>query len=84
MSDVFSVDAPVANQVQLVINGVEQGSQTLTSPTRLQAFVIQKAQAAGIRTFHVYVDGVKMDSTNANDDISEAEKIEIVAKDSRG
>lgn len=80
MSEFFELN----NSVNLTVNGGDTQAVEIAAGTTLAAFVRQHASAAGIRTFSVYVDGQKMTTEQGNLDISHAQSIEIVAKDSRG
>lgn len=85
MSDVFNADTNTTfnnGTVELVVNGSNKGSKNTNSQT-LGQFVKSMAQYYGVRTFSVYVDGRKADTSESNAQIR-ATRIEIVAKDSRG
>ena len=72
-----------SGMVLLLINGRTQGNVEVGKAT-MKEFVTSQAQRAGIRTFSVYADGAKLDSSDANKPASSFAKFEIVAKDSRG
>lgn len=74
---------PPPPEVTVFINGVNRG-RVKTENLSIASFAIQQAQAYGIRTFSVYVDGRKVDVEAGNQDLSTATQVEIVAKDSRG
>lgn len=82
MSDVFSA-APTTTVVEVTVNG-EHSDYDVEPGTTLKQFAIERAREAGIRTFSLYADGVKMNQENSNTDVSRLHSIEIVAKDSRG
>lgn len=71
------------NSVLLFVNGRDKGTVD-TSGQKLGAFVTAQAQNAGIRTFSVYIDGRKADTSDANKTLTSVSKIELVAKDARG
>jgi len=90
VSDLFStrpetpetVQVP-ANAVILVVNGNNKGTMD-TSGLKFGEFVIQHANRAGIRSFSVYVDGMKADTSYKEKPMTAFHKVEIVAKDQRG
>ena len=90
VTEVFST-APAAgesvsvprNSVLLFVNGQEKGTID-TSGKKLGEFVTAQAQHAGIRTFSVYIDGRKADTSDSGKALTSVSKIELVAKDSRG
>ena len=90
VTEVFST-APVSNDtvsvprnsVLLYVNGRDKGTVD-TSGQKLGAFVTAQAQHAGIRTFSVYIDGRKADTSDAGKALTGVSKIELVAKDARG
>lgn len=81
-------DAPSVVQVQpnsvlLFVNGRDKGTVDTTNQ-KLGEFVTAQAQRNGIRSFSVYVDGMKADTSDAIKSLTGVGKIEIVAKDARG
>lgn len=74
---------PPPQEVTVVVNGVDKG-RVRTNNLSIASFAIQQAQAHGVRTFSVYVDGRKVDVDDGNQDLTNASQVEIVAKDSRG
>ena len=80
MGEFFELGNP---QVSLTVNGVES-TVDVAAGTTLLDFVRKHATAAGIRTFSVYVNGQKALTEQSGMDISTANSVEIVAKDSRG
>lgn len=90
VTEVFSTITPERetvsvprNSVLLYVNGLEKGTVD-TSGQKLGAFVTAQAQRAGIRTFSVYIDGRKADTSDAGKALTGVSKIELVAKDARG
>jgi hypothetical protein len=77
-----TVEVP-RNSVALFVNGTDKGLIDTTGQ-KLGEFAIAQAQRHGIRTFSMYVDGRKADSTDADKLMENFGKLEIVAKDSRG
>jgi hypothetical protein len=71
------------NAVLLYINGSDKG-QVETTGQKLADFAVAQAQRYGIRTFSVYIDGRKADTSEADKSLATVKKLEIVAKDSRG
>jgi len=71
------------NSVLLYVNGRKRGTID-TSGKKLGEFVTAQAQNAGIRTFSVYIDGRKADTSDANKTLENVSKVELVAKDARG
>lgn len=70
-------------KVALYVNGNSRG-QVDTNNKTLAEFVREKASNAGIRTFSVYVDGLKADTSMGGSKLDKFAKVEIVAKDARG
>lgn len=81
-TDVFTIGTQ-EKVIEVVING-NSSSVEVSPGTTLIDFVTEQAQGAGIRTFSVYIDGQKADTSQAGKDITTASKVEIVAKDARG
>ena len=71
------------NSVVLLINGRDKGVVDTTG-TKMREFVEARAKAAGIRTFTVYLDGQKANTSMGGMPMSRFGKVEILAKDSRG
>jgi hypothetical protein len=84
MGEVFTTDAVAPATVRLVVNGNDKGTVEVKDGTSIIDFVRQQAQAAGIRTFSVYLNDEKLDTSDASDNLEPDSKVEIVAKDSRG
>jgi hypothetical protein len=88
-SEIFDANADTGeekvpkNAVLVYINGSSQG-QVDTTGQKLGEFVIAQAQRHGVRTFSVYVDGRKADTSENNKGLGSVSKVEIVAKDARG
>lgn len=70
-------------EVLVLINGTNQGAKAHNNMT-MGEYARKLAQGAGIRTFSVYVDDQKANTTQAGLSMNQFGKIEIVAKDSRG
>ena len=88
VTEVFSTEpestVPVERgSIRLYVNGQDKGDVDCRGK-KLKEFVIAKASSYGIRTFSVYVDGAKADTSMGNKAMSTWLKVEIVAKDSRG
>lgn len=77
-----SLEVP-AGQVLLYVNGNDRGFHSAGEMT-LGQFAIARAQANSIRTFSIYANGQKMDTSAANLPVSSFKKIEIVTKNARG
>lgn len=81
-ADARAIEVP-PGRVALYVNGSSQGNQ-LTEGETIGSFTQKWAQDKGIRTYSVYVDGRKVDATEAGARLTNAVKVEIVAKDARG
>lgn len=71
------------NAVALYVKGQNKGNVDTTGRS-LADFVKEHAQRAGIVSFAVYADGVKVTPPDGGRKMAEFRKIEIVPKDSRG
>lgn len=81
MSDVFSTESNP--QVEVVVNGSSKGTTATTQ--NIGDFVKAQAMRYGIRTFSVYLDGRKLDTSEASNSFpAGTTKLEIVTKDARG
>ena len=69
--------------VAVFVNGRSQGN-VHSEGQKLGDFAVGVAQRAGITSFSIYADGVKMTSKDKDKSLAQITKIEIVAKDSRG
>lgn len=92
VGDVFTTQratdaqAPVTVQpghVRLYIKGNDNG-EVLVTGLKLLEFVKAQANAAGIRTFSVYLDGQKATMDMSDMPMESFAKVEIVPKDARG
>lgn len=86
MSDVFQTNGNTnfqSSKVELIVNGSSKGQVTTAGHT-VGSFVDEKAKYYGIKAFSVYLDGSKLDTTQATRNLNGVGKVEIVAKDSRG
>jgi hypothetical protein len=90
VSDLFSTQPPpvenavvAPDSVVLFINGRNIGVFE-TKGMKLGEFAVQHASRQGIRSFSVYADGAKVDTSRAEASMQSIAKLEIVAKDSRG
>lgn len=82
---VFDTQAPAATRrLELRINGTTRSVELNEPDLTLRDFVLQQAQAAGIRTFSVYANGGSVDQAAAERSITEFSSVEIVPKDARG
>ena len=70
-------------RVALFVNGNSQGVVDSGRQT-IGEFAIAQAQRAGVRSFSVYLDGRKIDTSDAKKPLTGVGKVEIVAKDARG
>jgi hypothetical protein len=90
VKEVFTTTAPTTekvsvapNSVLLYVNGTNKGTYD-TSGKKLGDFVVERAKASGIRSFSVYVDDRKADTSDSDKALTGVSKIEIVSKDARG
>lgn len=87
MSQVFEQNGTTnfpAGEVEILINGSSKGKVTVNNQT-LGQMIRAQAKTYGLRTFSVYVDGRKADtSDSAIDQLCKANQIDLVAKDARG
>lgn len=88
--DVFTTQTPTPSAlavepgtIRLFVKQTDRGTFS-TEGRKLAEFVREQASNAGIRTFSVYVDDRKADTSISEAPLSNFSKIEIVAKDSRG
>ena len=72
-----------ANSVALFVNGRDKGVID-THGKKFKDFVVAQAEREGIRSFTVYADGIKTDTSWAEKSMSDIAKVELVTKDSRG
>lgn len=72
-----------AGHILLFVNGREQGTVDVRNKT-IGAFVKETAENKGMRSFSVYADGEKLKVSKANSTFAGVQKLELVAKDSRG
>ncbi len=70
--------------VKLSVNGTLKEAHASAMGQTVGAFIKAKAQQYGVRTFNVYADGEKLTHGDADNQASDYNVIEIVAKDSRG
>jgi len=89
VSEVFSTEPKPKREVEvpkgavlLFVNGNSKGTVD-TDGQNVGAFVVSQAQRYGVRSFSVYLDGVKANTGVASRSMSGFSKVEIVAKDSR-
>ena len=94
MSEVFDVGNGVpANfndgTVEVSVNGTSKGRQRIQSGEKTGAFLKRMAKTYGVRTYSAYVDDHKLDTEDVAaggdyENLNDAQKVSIVAKDSRG
>jgi uncharacterized protein YcgI (DUF1989 family) len=77
-----TIEVP-SNSVALFINSVNKGIVDTEGKT-VGDFVSFHAEREGIRSFSVYLDGVKVDTGDSGKRLSQFSKVELVRKDSRG
>jgi hypothetical protein len=90
VSELFDTSPAPAQQVEvepnsalLFVNGSSRG-HVETSGMTLGEFAINHANRQGIRSFSLYANGQKVDTSQSNIPMTGIHKVEIVAKDSRG
>jgi hypothetical protein len=90
VSEVFQTNPAPAQQVEvepnsalLFVNGSSRG-HVETSGMTLGQFAVNHATRQGIRSFSLYANGQKVDTSQSNIPMTGIQKVEIVAKDSRG
>lgn len=88
VGDVFDATTGTAvavprGTVRVYVNGDERGNVETTG-RKLGEFAVSQAQNYGVRTFSVYADGRKVDTSEAGKSLAGITKLEIVAKDARG
>ena len=70
-------------EILLFINGRKAGTFTVKNKS-FHDFITEHASNAGIKTFSVYADDEKADTSFSGRQAAEFKKIEIVTKDTRG
>lgn len=90
VSEVFTTQPETARTIEvptgsvaLFINGRDKGLVD-THGQKLGAFAVRHADDAGIRSFSLYADGVKLDTGDKDRSLAGISKLEIVTKDARG
>lgn len=81
MSDVFETNGN--GSVELLVNGQSKGGKR-TNGQNVGTFVKNQAQAYGLKSFSVYINGQKFFTEQASQPLPDGAKVEIVAKDARG